>query len=193
MICHRLKKFFLHPAKTGGTSVETALLLHEIGHLDPTEHQKQIFALWTKDAKQHWPYAKMIREFPFLIDWDSFATVRHPYDRMTSEFRYQLAGNRKQRSSRAHEQEDLNSAILNDSLWNLAWGWHMAAQSDYIGPNTKVVKLEDIDEEWPKLGLADLPFINRSENRKRFELNSEAKRKIQHYYAADFERLGYDP
>lgn len=193
MICHKAKLLYLHPAKTGGTSVETAMWKREIGHDQPTENQKMMYAAWTPDAKQHWPYAKLVREFPFLVDWPSVATVRHPYNRMISEFRYQIAGNRKKGHSEAHTSKDINKAIQDGSLWELAWAWHMAPMAQYVAPETTIVRLENLQEEWGALKLGELKHQNRSKERIEIKLNPASKRKITDRYKMDFDLLGYEP
>ena len=195
MICHNRKILYLHPSKTAGTSIEFELLRGE--GLEPTNlsgAQKQVWSIWTGDSRQHWPYWNMLDNFPFLREWDSVCSIRHPYERAVSEFRYQLIVNKKTRKSEAHKARDVNSAIKNGSIWKFAWAWHGQPQINYIGPHTKIIRFETLHEDVERvfgfrltshrLPTPDLIIP---------ELNNESKELIQQKWPNDFEPLGYTP
>ena len=66
-------------------------------------------------------------------------------------------------------------------------------QAAYIGPDTKIIRLENIEEDWRNLdlGLGNLEHLNASESSKSYELTDESKQIIQDSFPNDFEELGY--
>jgi hypothetical protein len=141
----------------------------------------------------HWNYHKLVNELPFLKEWPSFATVRHPYDRVISEWKYQQRGERNG-SSDAHESDDINLGISSGSIRKCKWAYHWMPQAAYIGPDTKILKLENIEEDWRNLdlGVGELGHLNKSTSRKSYELTDESKRIIQNTFPDDFEQFGYE-
>ena len=196
MLAHSKRILYLHPSKTGGTSVENCLLNFELGVKDPTalsRDQYIFYGLCRHRDMMHWNYHKLVKDLPFLREWPSFATVRHPYDRVISEWKYQQRGERNG-SSEAHEKDDINLAIRSGSIKKCKWAYHWMPQAAYVGPDTKVLKLENIEEEWKKLnlGVGDLGHLNASPSPKAYELTDESKQIIQDAFPDDFEQFGYE-
>lgn len=196
MIAHSAKMLYLHPSKTGGTSVENCLMNFELKtkNYDSLKRDQLIlYGLCGRRNMMHWHYHKLVNIFPFLKEWPSFATVRHPYERVISEWRYQRSGN-KNGTSTAHKKDDINLGIRSGSIKKCKWAYHWMPQSAYIGPNTKLVRLENIDEDWRSLGLGvgDLEHLNASPPSRPYELTDESKQIIQNEFPDDFEELGYE-
>lgn len=194
MICHKQRLLFLHPTKTAGTSIEHELLARELWRdADPCVTQRQVYALWTPDSRQHWPYDKMMKTFPFLEGWDSVCTIRHPYDRVISEFWYQIEKGNTKGSSEAHSLLDINMAIRNGSIWTKAWSWHGHPQAGYVGPGTKLIRYENLHDDVREVLGFELQFHKlKRGNRQELKLDDESKALIQQRWPDDFEPLGYD-
>lgn len=194
MICHSRRVLYLHPAKTAGTSVEKTLLKAEIGSTEPTNAQRQVFAVWTGDARQHWPYGKLTQELPFLKEWPSFCTVRHPYSRAVSEFKYQLDYIGKADASESHRLRDVNLALASGDFFRCADVWHADPQCSYIGPDTKLIRFENLAEDFfNAFGLVLDHHDFRARTESPMILNDESKIILQNRYARDFEILEYLP
>lgn len=67
-------------------------------------------------------------------------------------------------------------------------------QARYIGPNTHVLHLENIDEEWKSLALSlgDVPHLNISRPKQEYVLDDQSKEIIQKEFPNDFEPFGYE-
>ena len=196
MLAHSKQILYLHPSKTGGTSVENCLLNHELnlkGHDSLSRDQLIFYGLCHQRNMMHWNYHKLVNELPFLKGWFSFATVRHPYERVISEWKYQQSGEREG-SSEAHEKDDINLAIRSGSIKKCRWAYHWMPQAFYIGPDTEILRLENIEEDWRNLnlGVGDLGHFNASKSSGSYELTDESKQIIQDAFPNDFEELGYD-
>jgi len=92
MISRKHKFLFIHPAKTGGNSIEVALAPYADGHLsrygggfDPENVVVNYLGRDVKHAKLDF-YCQHIREQ--LLDFYVFATTRNPWDRMVSAWSY---------------------------------------------------------------------------------------------------------
>ena len=196
MLAHSKQILYLHPSKTGGTSVENCLLNHELNTKDPdslSRDQFIFYGLCYHRDMMHWNYHRLVNELPFLKGWFSFATIRHPYDRVISEWKYQMKGNRKG-TSKFHKTGDINGALKNGAIKRHKYEYHWMPQAAYIGPDTKILKLENIEEDWRNLdlGIGDLEHLNASNASRSYELSDESKQIIQDAFPNDFEELGYD-
>lgn len=91
MISHQHKFIFIHPAKTGGNSIEVVLALHATGaairYPGFDLENKQIVYLG-RDIKHHRLafFHEHLRER--IRDFYVFATTRNPWDRIVSAWRY---------------------------------------------------------------------------------------------------------
>lgn len=96
MISHDLRCVFIHVPKTGGTSIEKAILRS----LNLTWEQREKLSLFDNRTPSDVPVAHMSGpeyvRFGYLteqqwVDYFSFAFVRNPWDRLVSEYRYRFS------------------------------------------------------------------------------------------------------
>lgn len=191
MMCHRQRLLYLHPTKTGGTSIERWLLDREgLAGQELAPAQRQVFGVWTKDNRQHWPAAALLERFPFLEDWRKVVTVRCPYARACSEFRYQLERCGKQEASAAHRARDVSAAVISGALWRHAWEWHSEPQVSYWLPGVEVIRLEHLEADFRHWFGEALPYHkNRTGQGYADELSEDARQVIRERFAPDFEWL----
>lgn len=195
MIVLSEKLVYLHPSKTAGTSVEQSLMAHVTGFpADDLPHRLgPLFACWDSQSTQHLPYRQMLDAYPFVAGWRKIVTVRHPYTRMISEFKYHLAGNCVDRRRPAYSERDINRAVINGLLWNNCFTWHGQPQVNYLGPDVEILRFESLAADWQRLiGFCPLNHANRSDDQQ-FELSDRAKEVIQQRFEQDFAQLGYLP
>jgi len=130
-----------------------------------TEAGKGLFFVHTEN-NQHYTHNELMRHVPFIRDWEHIMMVRDPYARVKSEFRYQLAGNRKPfRKCPSYGKRDINLAIQGGALWENAWDWHTVPQYEYIAGVKKVeiMRVEDLAKDWQRVtGIPVLPSMNRA-------------------------------
>ena len=146
---------------------------------------------------QHWPLATMLKNFPRVEHYRQLVTVRNPYHRAVCEFNYQAAGNRRRKGGRydsIYADGDVNAAIKTGALWACHWPWHAAQQSWYVGPNTDIIKFEDLPEAWDReFPDVPLPHTQKWPKAARFEdLTQESMDAIARKYSRDFILLGYE-
>ena len=196
MIAHSFLLLYLHPSKTGGTSIESGLLEHELGEVvewsDVQFYRSHMYGVWETDGMTHWDYAKLVGEFPFLSDWDSFMTTRNPYDRIISEWRYQQDGNRTD-TTKFHTYDDINGAIKSGAMQETQYKFHWWPQHNYVGPNTRIVPIEDINETWEEMGFKPLTPLNISTKKSNYVLDDDSVEIIYKRFEQDFKDFGYDP
>lgn len=201
MIAHSLRLLYLHPSKTGGTSIEGGLLEHELGEVVEWSddefyrahpHRARMYAMWETEGMTHWDYAKLISEFPFLSDWDSFMTTRNPYDRAISEWRYQQDGNRT-KTTKFHDSDDINGAIKSGAMQEAQYAYHWWPQHNYVGHNTKIIPMEDINQEWENMGFEPLKPLNISTNKREYILDDDSVEIIYRRFEQDFKDFNYSP
>jgi hypothetical protein len=191
------RRIFLHPSKTGGTSLEVALMKRALGL--PAEDKLdnkavRLFDIWDRRSKQHWPLDKILKVYPFLVRWKKFATIRHPYDRVISEFKYQIRGNRNYNVPGSYwDACDINGALTSGALWKAAWAWHGMPQVKYLSDDVEIIRYENFRKDVERVtGLKELPHLMKSPDGLSFELSDEAKDCIQSRFSDDFETLGYE-
>ena len=197
MIVTELNLVFLHPSKTGGTSVEKALLSALLrGPLSDLERKH--YAIWDKGSSQHWPLAHLLRRRPEVANYRQVMTVRHPYHRFVSEFNYQVAGNRYKVSpfEQFYRSNDVNGAILSGALWQCKYPWHGAKQCDYLGATTEIMRLETLSQDWARCfpEFEALPHEMKSRSVVTVaDLDDESKAEIVRRYEEDFRVFNYEP
>jgi hypothetical protein len=192
MVIRERELIFLHPSKTGGTSIEVALC----GSKNLTPELKQEYAIWSSGSQQHWPLVKLLEHRPEAAHYRQIATTRHPYDRFVSEFNYQLAGNRYKKShfERLYKNRDLNGTIKSGALWECQWPWHGAKQCLYVGPSTELLRCDTLTEDWNKL-FPDIPLPHCMKSRHYAsvdDLDEDARKEIFRRYEDDFKFFNYE-
>lgn len=206
MILPARQLVYLHPSKTAGTSVEIALLSDATGlskeqlwqrgrpvRENFTRELSATYGCWDSRSTQHLPYRQLFEAYPQAREWRKVVTVRHPYARAISEFRYQMEGNRGGPHP-FYRRFDINSAVLSGLIWTNCYMWHATPQSEYLGPGVEIMRQETLDEDWQRvIGFCALPRENVAAKGPPLRLSDEAKEVIARKYAEDFRLLGYAP
>ena len=193
MLAHSRKLLYLHPSKTGGTSIEMGLLEQELNQSpcpNLSSFRSHMYCVWGSDSSHHWTYRQLVEEFPFLTSWSSFMTTRNPYDRVVSEWRYQRSGNRK-KDTPYHFSDDINGAIKSGAMRESAYPYHWTPQHEYVGPKTSVIPMEKIDEEWGKTGFNPISALNVSSDKKEYILDDNSVEIISKDFERDFVFFDY--
>lgn len=192
MIDQRRELIYLHPSKTGGTSIESAFLKDLMGRDTEKNKAAPLLFLYSRKANQHWPLQKLIEVLPFTKGWRKIASVRHPYTRVISEFRYQLAGKRSQSSHRCYSQKDIDLAIKSGQIWKNSYAYHNMPQYKYVAEDVELIRFENLESDFKRLtGLSELPHIQKGSDFHP-ELSEQSKEIIYKRYKEDFDVLGYD-
>lgn len=186
---------FLHIPKTGGSSIEHAMraagydqALYDGGaYLDPPQH-------WTADM-----LATSIKD-GFDI---AFTVVRHPLDRLRSEYDYQCSSRHPLRHVKV--QPLLTTADF-DTWVNYVldrydadpsiYGHHMRPQVEYLLPGVIVLRYEDghLTRQVRSAGVPCGPVLNFNEAAARTtpDVSEATMRRIRTVYAEDYRRFGYE-
>lgn len=195
-----LRLLYIHIPKTGGNSVNRA------------------FGRGWENHQDLGRYAAELGE-PALDRYFKFAIVRNPWDRMFSDYNYQLKKSRARESKLALYDGDRRRgfrewvrAVLGDphryppETWGgeVSPGIHRwSPQVDWISLGGRVAvdhlaHLETLERDfarvWRKAGLPARPLPHR--NRRRhfhysFYYDAETRRRVAEYYARDIDLFGY--
>lgn len=197
---------FMHVPKAGGSSVEAALKRQGQQFL----HDKSFHAAdrFSAASAQHWHLEIIARLFPMALFDIRFAVVRHPVDRLVSEFKFRRGlkpwARAATRAPGLPPEPESFEPWLEDALQHaqehpFLYDNHLRPQVDFIGPGIEVFHLE--------CGLA--PVVARLSEaldcpvtlpKRRKQVSSgpdvtpsrESIDKIHKAYAMDFDALGYD-
>ena len=164
------------------------LRLEGVSHGNLQGMQKGAYGVYTGDSRQHWDYTKIIKCLPFLADWGVITTVRHPYERARSEFRYQVS------EGQAPKDTDINEWIQNGKIWSKAYDYHGMPQAAYLGPDPILLRHESLDSDFRAYFGETLPYHHlKTKRTERDELDDKSKRLIFNKWGVDFDTLGYAP
>jgi hypothetical protein len=205
MICDNLKILFLEPTRTATTSIGTLLASLELdsprvySKSTLSDNQKQTLS-W-QDNVRHKTWNDYIN-VPRVQDYIHLITIRNPYDRVISEFRYQLDGGRlndKVDPFQIYQNKDINLAIRTGDIWANSLEDHNATQSDYLSPTVFIIKMEEINTDWESftikhnLKTRPVPRLNPSNIfTSNITLTDESKYIIYNKYKEDFDIFGYN-
>lgn len=201
-ISHKYKAIFVHIPKTAGTSIEHSLeiIINSKKLINkPALRSHETFNIENiKYAPQHFT-SKILREHEQVKEhWNSyfkFSIIRHPYDRVLSEFFWLNKG------MKTFDPVKFNK-FLNNYYEKIDTD-HKLSQYDYLVEDGNV--LVDYVGRFEKLGEAfkflkkklnlqtSLPKIQRSHNKPDYvnSLSQVQKIKIYNIYKNDFEFFGY--
>jgi len=153
---------------------------------------------WTSTSPQHIDAKSLAELFPDNFFDACFTVVRHPEDRIISEYKFR-AGRSKIHASLAFN--DWLHIVMAASRANpFAFDGHIRPQTDFIPDNCKIFKLEDgldklnvwlsevVDIELP--GQRFTHHSNKSQNIKVAPDNA-SRELINAFYSSDFDRLNY--
>lgn len=175
MISHELKTIFIHTPRTGGTSIETALVGNnwwkiepKTKHIDCTEAKRVYAEYWSEYLK--------------------FAVVRNPWDWMVSLYYSHNRGKEKTWGEFvnnpglfAHEQSTIiQSEIIGDEIDFILR--FETLQEDFRQLCTKLA----IDRKLPHIQLSEVPYSHYSSC-----YDAEQKRAVAEIFKADVERFNY--
>lgn len=156
-----------------------------------------------KATPQHWSTAQLSHVFEFKHFDKIFTIVRHPFDRMRSEYYWQL----KQKLTNLAPAPWLDSVTDTVKLNPYAFDNHIRPQSEFIpSPTVKIFHLEDngIQEAFqyvnPSIGvkLKNLFGTKNAHLKKRTpspEIEAQfenLRERIESLYKEDIEAFGYD-
>lgn len=192
MVIPELQLLYLHPTKTAGMAVENAFFRRFLGaDIYCGELHDDMDRFYPpRPESQHYTYAELLALLPFVAAWRKCVTVRHPYDRALSEFKFQ-------RRDGLAKHAEINAAIRDGSLWANAWPYHDRPQADYLAPGVIVLRHETLDADWARLAQvldADLPPLKKvNVSHGGCGLTDESQAIIYRRFKVDFDALGYTP
>jgi hypothetical protein len=191
---------FVHVPKTGGTAIENYLHAAGLsGFFDPLSYMPVRRVL--RIPPTHYDYKTLDNLFR-LDHFYSFAIVRHPLDRMISEYKWALKRtkitNDKGTLSFSQFMEFALERYKRDE--NFLAG-HLKPQSRFIGGKiSKVFKYENglnsiIKQVFDDVGFSmndpvNIPYINKSSDIPVTPTKDDVKL-VRDVYAEDFEQFGY--
>ena len=192
------KLMFIHIPKTAGTSVEAYGKKNKIKWGRHIKYPRPIKKINT--PYWHIPPKYFKKQNSPYKDKKLFAIVRNPYDRIVSEYKY-----RKEiftKNKKKTNKNDLNKFIHGiESKYKknkFCLDGHLIPQNEFIDSNTIVLKLENLDKEFPKLmkeyGYPEeiLPkSYKTSKNVSKKDLDKKSINIINKIYHQDFKDLGY--
>lgn len=199
---------FIHIPKTGGTSVERAIMrsfpdLFDLSseamyynNLCPAEYRR-----YCLDGRSHKPIS-YFRKFPEYQACFKFAFVRNPYDTLLSHYKYvqYLPARGRHYRDFGHLIEWLESG-RDEMIYRSENPYHLFPQSDFIGDGSEldfVGRCENLRDDFgivaKKLGLRvrTLERMNQTPSKPGREIMTPYLDFINAYYARDFELFGYE-
>ena len=193
---------FIHIPKTGGTSIEYFFIDNGFS----VKWFVSSFSAWRRQSSpQHRDRETILERLEKeSIDIDfSFAVVRHPVDRLLSEY-FQQCRNEDRRSKRLTSRD---FAFWVDEVFRLHqknpvyFDNHIRPQSEFLLDDTMVYHYEnehgglleplvDLDKKYGlELDFNLLANHKQGHNKRPIEIREETLRKIYLFYKADFEKL----
>lgn len=201
---------YLKPTKTASTSIQFAFGEVELNRPILSVDEVRSF-LVIKDLSlypSHYPWSELSNQLKQSLQTaKKVVSVRHPYDRVKSEFRYQRRGIDGRRSY-YHHINDINGAIQSGSFWSMMHSSrHDQPLSSYKvdDGDCYVIKYESLEQNWSDLQSEvsfTLPSLKKI--RPRYSawepvsgsdliLTDESKEIIYNKYKSDFNLFGYTP
>lgn len=212
-ISHDKKLIFIHIPKTAGTSIEKALDLHHIENFfsfkrchESMPHIVDLFSGSEKNrvyatTPQHLTASQLKVVLGKTFDeYEKFAVVRNPYDRMVSEYHYTQTNpnQRLNEFKRISFAKFVRKALqLPEMVRHSLFDSHLNTQCSFLHDSLgfslveNVFKFESLIDVFNRYNLKLLH--ERKSNRKPFieYLDDDSKRLINDAYAIDFETFGY--
>lgn len=149
------KVVFIHIPKCGGTSIERRYGLNQPENLyEENFNAFQINGVYF--APQHFTWDIIVSKYPEAADFVSYAIVRHPLEKLVSEYFYLMKRLYKRPVIKFSEWRFLIWVLVSKKKRD-----HLLSQTDFIGPNTRVIPLDKLDETVPELdALHKYPLDN---------------------------------
>ncbi|KIC18761.1 MULTISPECIES: sulfotransferase family 2 domain-containing protein [unclassified Leisingera] len=186
---------FVHIPKTGGSTVEE--VLKAAGAPQALKYHKRLGYSNATPQHMHW---EVIRHWIPQVFYDyAFAVVRHPLARLVSEYHWRKAitENRELPDFDTWANRQMNRYPKDNYILDN----HIRPQSEFLGPKVEAFRLEDgLDHavhtglEWLGLPVDDVKIHHaRKSERSPQTVSQKTLERAKAFYAADFERFGYDP
>jgi len=202
---------FVHIPKTGGTSFETVF---QNAGSQALFSDKRTIGLRCTPQHFHGEILKNIMQREF-IDY-CFTVVRHPIDRIKSEFFYRCSDEKFRYFSGLRRKKVKISEAAPDKVCKAFSGWldktlskypknsfilgnHIRPQIEYTSAfDPEIFKFEDglqraLDKVGEMIGerFAPMPHSNAAKKKADFEISKADMLTLKEFYAADFEAFGY--
>lgn len=193
--------YFAHVPKSAGTSVAEFFEAISDGSamiFDGQWKQRRRMR-WSSTSPQHIPYSHLQELFPDDFFDYAFAVVRHPEDRILSEYRFRA---QKSCLHRLFPFSEWLRIVLSCTKKNpFIFDGHLRPQVDFIPPGARVFKLEEGMDNlvtWvcQALGLSNInqqfsKHANRSVDRP-IPISDDDRKLIEDFYVNDYVKFGYD-
>ncbi len=198
---NKLKLFFIHIPKTGGTSVEEYLYKKtNTQKTINTFHSDKCGVKLNKHTLQHSTFTELVRcknNLDFNINkLKIFTVVRNPYERLVSELFY--IGKINLQSDKQMVENEIISYLNDDYHYDN----HKLPQYKFITYNDKIVnnitimKNETLNDDMHKYNFTDFNENHNKTHKGKINymelLSDNAKNIIYKYYEKDFELFNYD-
>jgi hypothetical protein len=186
--------FFVHIPKAGGSTIEE--ILCSAGAKESLKfHKKLGFSACTPQHMHREIYSKFVKKQ--FYDY-AFAVVRHPLDRLASEFRWR---SRISKTPPETFESWAKGAIMQAADNPYVCDNHVRPQNEFIAKHLEVFRLEDglqapVSRALEELRLQDQQVtIHHAKQSAASDLpvSPETLELIRNFYAVDFVELGYDP
>ena len=207
MIIDECKAVFFHIGKTGGVSVEKALIPKPRDYR--VYDEKLIYGLRRGIMTQPATPKYVIRETrdrkPDISDYLWFTFVRNPWDRMVSAYCYLKPMHDRQFGDFDKWLEHKRNSVANGRWFE---GSHYIPQTEYTHDSDGreimdfIGKFESLEEDWSKvaekLGRSELRLTHLNKSRLRKDghyslyYNDRTRVMVEDMYAGDIERFGYE-
>ena len=223
MLCDNLKLLYLKPPKTATTSISQALATAELNLKDDIIDVSDLIPkkMYHVLPWRHVPWAKQPNSYKFH-NYTHVISVRNPYDRVISEFKYQLKEMVTLRGlfrldvppinpaytydaylrEPAYQLKDINLAVKDGSVFRNATNLHNFPLVDYYSfyPGSFIIRYEHLNEDWDNFRelqsfpIPPLKQINdtNSITSEKFVLDEESKNIIYEMYMDDFITFNYE-
>jgi hypothetical protein len=149
MIFHKEKTVFLHPGKTGGTSVEHVLVSNFLNknftELKASEENLEIMYGYSKKYNiflHHADLAFYDMLKIMIADYKKYVTIRRPYERIVSAYFYN--GKDKKFDFETFILKDLEKCYLNNNPYTKN---HFGLQTKFYNSDFNVIKLENFKRD----------------------------------------------
>tara|TARA_Y100000590_G_scaffold225854_1_gene255275 strand:- start:1361 stop:1978 length:618 start_codon:yes stop_codon:yes gene_type:complete len=205
MLIDEAKLGFVHIPRTGGTSVETALIKKYgfVGRSLIAQPQEKAIVkvrnITTGEYEYHKKHARYDELIGFAPNYKYYTLVRHPLNRVESLYRFLTftkVGNRRLVETPFEEWVPkliyggmYGVEFLDTPPYLIDLSMITLKQVDFIG-KSEVHKLED-QTIWDALKIAPMKVFNLP-NYFPIKWNLENVKIVEKYYAEDYELLGYD-
>ena len=190
--------FFAHVPKTGGSSVEEYLIRRFGGPLSLKDvtHRNGRRRRGLISLSTHLTAEDLLDVLPHDVDY-SFAVVRNPLQRVLSQYRFQAGVSRTARYTFSTWLRLMLHCVAMDLR---VYQNHIRPQSDLVPEDSEVFRLEDgfdgmiawLDEITGTIAPEiEINHLLKKEHVP-VAVKSDDVRLIHDYYAADYERFGYE-